>query len=144
MKQKWFQLNCWIASKANELSNYFYGEFDPGSGRTLAACLIHASRANWFGACSNDVSGGRVSNTWVTCLIDWDNFGKPELIPNNTFWHMSVSWKTVSAVTIRWTRGALASWWGNGSPRQRCVADLRGWSATLGLRHGPDSYGRQQ
>src|SRR5690606_14659185 len=22
-----------------------YGEFDPGSGRTLAACLIHASRA---------------------------------------------------------------------------------------------------
>ena len=23
----------------------FYGEFDPGSGRTLAACLIHASRA---------------------------------------------------------------------------------------------------
>ena len=34
------------ASKANELSNYFYGEFDPGSGRTLAACLIHASRAN--------------------------------------------------------------------------------------------------
>ena len=45
---------------------------------------------------------------------------------------------------IRWTRGALASWWGNGSPRRRCVADLRGWSATLGLRHGPDSYGRQQ
>ena len=23
-----------------------FGEFDPGSGRTLAACLIHASRAN--------------------------------------------------------------------------------------------------
>ena len=22
-----------------------YGEFDPGSGRTLAACLTHASRA---------------------------------------------------------------------------------------------------
>ena len=45
---------------------------------------------------------------------------------------------------LRWARGALASWWGNGSPRRRCVADLRGWSATLGLRHGPDSYGRQQ
>ncbi|MCQ5457869.1 phosphopantetheine-binding protein [Bacillus paralicheniformis] len=27
-------------------SNYFIGEFDPGSGRTLAACLIHASRAD--------------------------------------------------------------------------------------------------
>jgi hypothetical protein len=27
-----------------------YGEFDPGSGRTLAACLTHASRAvNLFG-----------------------------------------------------------------------------------------------
>ena len=24
---------------------FFFGEFDPGSGRTLAACLTHASRA---------------------------------------------------------------------------------------------------
>lgn len=23
---------------------FFHGEFDPGSGRTLAACLTHASR----------------------------------------------------------------------------------------------------
>ena len=30
----------------NELFKHFIGEFDPGSGRTLAACLIHASRAN--------------------------------------------------------------------------------------------------
>ena len=30
-----------------ELNSYsFIGEFDPGSGRTLAACLIHASRAD--------------------------------------------------------------------------------------------------
>src|SRR5574342_1124245 len=41
-------------------------------------------------------------------------------------------------------RGLSASWWGNGSPRRRRVAGLRGWPATLGLRHGPDSYGRQQ
>ena len=27
--------------------NNFYGEFDPGSGRTLAACLTHASRTDW-------------------------------------------------------------------------------------------------
>ena len=33
---------------------------------------------------------------------------------------------------------------GNGSPRRRRVAGLRGWSAGLGLRHGPDSYGGQQ
>ncbi len=38
----------------------------------------------------------------------------------------------------------LACWWGNGPPRLRSVAGLRGWPATLGLRHGPDSYGRQQ
>ena len=25
-------------------SSCFFGEFDPGSGRTLAACLTHASR----------------------------------------------------------------------------------------------------
>src|SRR5579875_2910338 len=38
----------------------------------------------------------------------------------------------------------LASWWGNGPPRRRSVAGLRGRSARLGLGHGPDSYGRQQ
>ena len=47
-------------------------------------------------------------------------------------------------ITERWARVWLASWWGNGSPRRRSVAGLRGWTATLGLRHGPDSYGRQQ
>jgi len=39
----------------------FYGEFDPGSGRTLAACLTHASRTvRRFRAYT---SGERVSNT---------------------------------------------------------------------------------
>ncbi len=37
-----------------------------------------------------------------------------------------------------------ASWWGKSPPRLRSVAGLRGWSATLELGHGPDSYGRQQ
>lgn len=27
----------------------YVGEFDPGSGRTLAACFIHASRATHIG-----------------------------------------------------------------------------------------------
>ena len=45
---------------------------------------------------------------------------------------------------MRWTRVGLASWQGNGLPRRRSIAGLRGWTATLGLRHGPDSYGRQQ
>src|SRR3989441_8657907 len=42
------------------------------------------------------------------------------------------------------SRGLSACWRGNGPPRRRRVAGLRGWPATLGLRHGPDSYGRQQ
>ena len=28
------------------------------------------------------LSGGRVSNTWATCLTDWDNLGKLKLIPD--------------------------------------------------------------
>ena len=32
------------------------------------------------------VSGGRVSNAWVTCLIQGDNSGKLLLIPHNVIW----------------------------------------------------------
>ena len=39
----------------------FDGEFDPGSGRTLAACLTHASRAERL--LRGYSSGERVSNT---------------------------------------------------------------------------------
>ena len=42
---------------------FFNGEFDPGSGRTLAACLTHASRTMKAGACFSWISGERVSNT---------------------------------------------------------------------------------
>ena len=63
----------------------FFGEFDPGSGRTLAACLTHASRTErpplfWWG-CS---SGERVSNTWVICPVLRDKLGKLGLIPDRT------------------------------------------------------------
>src|SRR3990170_498573 len=40
---------------------FSYGEFDPGSGRTLAACLTHASRA--VRPFRGYTSGERVSNT---------------------------------------------------------------------------------
>ena len=74
----------------NELFIFFYyGEFDPGSGRTLAACLIHASRANILRSLLLIyVSGGWGSNTWATCPADGDNSGKPGLIPNNQFLRM--------------------------------------------------------
>ena len=54
------------------MNDSFYGEFDLGSGRTLAACLIHASRAREADRILREdvsgTSGGRVSNTWATCL----------------------------------------------------------------------------
>ncbi len=59
-----------------------HGEFDPGSGRTLAACLTHASRTmkplRWW------ISGERVSNTWAICPSLWDKPWKRGLIPDNT------------------------------------------------------------
>ena len=59
------------------------GEFDPGSGRTLAACFIHASRT--IRPLRGYISGGRVSNMQRICLQAGDNRGKLLLIP-----HMSV------------------------------------------------------
>src|SRR6187549_3617838 len=57
------------------------GEFDPGSGRTLAACLTHASRAErplrWYS------SGERVSNTWVICPRHRNNQWKRWLMPDD-------------------------------------------------------------
>ena len=35
--------------KSESVNSKFIGEFDPGSGRTLAACLTHASRTEDFG-----------------------------------------------------------------------------------------------
>ena len=39
---------CWVSGFSRPVSDvvlkFFCGEFDPGSGRTLAACLTHASR----------------------------------------------------------------------------------------------------
>ena len=64
-----------------------FREFDPGSGRTLAACLTHASRTKldygFFGWSMIWLSGGRVSNAWVTCLSEWNNVWKRTLIPHN-------------------------------------------------------------
>ena len=57
----------------------FGGEFDPGSGSTLAACLMHASRA---GCSSGRLRGGRVRNTWATCPGVGDSRGKPRVIPH--------------------------------------------------------------
>ena len=83
-----------------------------------------------------------MSNAWVTCLQEGDNILKRMLIPHDI--SESHGFDIKDFIAWRWTRVRLVSWWGNGSPRPRSVAGLRGWTATLGLRHGPDSYGRQQ
>ena len=44
-----------VASVA--VQSNIYGEFDPGSGRTLAACLTHASRTM-----NSSLLGGLVAN----------------------------------------------------------------------------------
>jgi hypothetical protein len=64
----------------NFLGFYSHGEFDPGSGRTLAECLIHASRTKRL--FREYFSGGRVSNALVICLRVGDNVWKRALIPH--------------------------------------------------------------
>ena len=63
------------------LHKAFHGEFDPGSGRTLAACLTHASRAER--PLRGYSSGERVSNTWTTYLSHRNTPGKPGSMPDN-------------------------------------------------------------
>src|SRR5690242_21125986 len=70
------------------------GEFDPGSGRTLAACLTHASRT--VRPFRGYTSGERVSNTWVTCPSLWDKPGKLGLIPDVHIFSHGVVWKVLS------------------------------------------------
>ena len=48
------------------------------------------------------------------------------------------------SIGMGWGRVLSGSRRGNGPPSLRRVAGLRGRPATLGLRYGPDSYGRQQ
>ena len=50
----------WMARELRLGSIPHNEEFDPGSGRTLAACLMHASRTH----CLRAVSGARLRNTW--------------------------------------------------------------------------------
>ena len=126
--------------EGREASHALGGEFDPGSGSTLAACLMHASRT---GGTSVSSRGGRVRNTWAICPEEGDSFRKREVIPHELAFRVG-SVRKGCKPALGGACGRLASWWGNGSPRRRSVAGLRGWPATRGLRHGPDSYGRQQ
>src|SRR4030095_15715896 len=108
--------------------------------------LPNTCKSNATGGFGSQLSGERVSNTWVIYLRVGDNVPKGTLIPHDV--PGLKTWKpkpgTARPGAQRGARVRLASWRGNGPPRRRSVAGLRGRTATLGLRHGPDSYGRQQ
>ncbi len=82
-------------------------------------------------------SGERVRNTWTTFRKVGNSPGKLGLMPH-------VVEKLKAQAAFRLVRGLSACWRGNGPPRLRRVAGLRGRPATLELRHGPDTYGWQQ
>ena len=64
---------------------FYNGEFDPGSGWTLATGLTHASR----GAAGKEArfitlaTGARVSNAYPTCPPLGNNLAKVRLMPND-------------------------------------------------------------
>ena len=87
-------------------------------------------------------TGARVSNTYATCLRQGDNPAKAGLIPRK--FREGILMEGKVSAGRRWACGALGSRGCNGPPSRRCVGVLRGRSPTLVLRHGPDSYGRQQ
>jgi predicted mannosyl-3-phosphoglycerate phosphatase (HAD superfamily) len=61
----------------------YNGEFDPGSGWTLAAGLIHASRGAARSSNILVATGKRVRNTYTTFLSVGDSPEKFGLIPHN-------------------------------------------------------------
>ncbi len=91
-------------------------------------------------------SGGRVSNAWATCPQDGDNPAKAGLIPNVVFQGILGLLKLGTLRGLALGEGpAYHQLVGEVTAHQGLrLAGLRGWSATLGLRHCPDSYGRLQ
>ena len=71
--------------------------------------------------------------------------GQPRETSANTGYSAQPAWAARESPDGKgWGRGPLGRRRGNGPPCPRWVAGLRDRSATLGLRYGPDSYGRQQ
>ena len=53
--------NSLIHLTINKLIKKYNGEFDPGSGRTLAACLTHASQGESFLRRTSKLANGLVT-----------------------------------------------------------------------------------
>ena len=117
-------------------ANFFEG-FDPGSERTLAAWIRHASRTRTGG--NSGESGERGSNAWVTYPLDRDSQPNGWVIPGDVAMSHGVATKRSAAGGA--AHVVLACWRGNGPPRLRCLAGVRARPAPLALRHWPDTYG---
>ena len=95
-----------------QIGLFLYGEFDPGSELTLAACLSHASRTRKRSS-EREYSGGRVSNTWGTCPQAGNNPPNGGLIPNVVVSPHGMTTKgglSLEATACGWPRAQLASW----------------------------------
>ena len=99
-----------------------------------------------FGRETRVESGGRVSNAWAICPQVRDSFWKREIIPDVSGNRMVPYIKTGILRNLSLEdEPAAHQLVGEVTAHQGLrVAGLRGWSATLGLRHCPDSYGRLQ
>ncbi len=89
------------------------GEFDPGSGSTLAACLMHASRT---GLPSGGSRGGRVRNTWAICPAVGASRRKRRVIPHGVPDRVGSGIKDASRVAVGGACVRLARRWGDGLP----------------------------
>ncbi len=91
-------------------------------------------------------SGERVSIAWAICPQVGDNSSKGELIPNVVICRMACGLKVGILRDLPLEdEPAYHQLVGEVTAHQGLrLAGLRGWSATLGLRHCPDSYGRLQ
>ena len=65
-------------------TNFSSEGFDPGSERTLAAWIRHASRTNPSGGNSAGGSGERGSNAWITYPRDGDSPSNEGVIPGDS------------------------------------------------------------
>ncbi len=91
-------------------------------------------------------SGGRVSNAWVIYPQVGNNQPKGWLMPDVVLLRMERRLKVgILRDLPLGDEPASHQLVGEVMAHQGLrVAGLRGWSATLGLRHCPDSYGRLQ
>ncbi len=70
------------------IKDLYDGEFDPGSGWTLAAGLTHASRGVTGIACYLLTTGARVRNAYRTYLLQGNSPEKFGLMPHSIIeWH---------------------------------------------------------